>query len=81
MRLYGHIIRPEETAINIALNEHQRPLKKSRGAPGCTWNKNIDQDLESIELNQEKAKLLCKDRKNWRVLVSNSVVKKNHAGR
>ena len=82
LRLYGHIIRlPEETPINIALNEYQRPLKKSRGAPRFTWNKNINQDLESIGLNQEKAKTLCKDRKNWRALVSNSVEKKNHAGR
>ena len=58
---YDQIIR-DLKSLNITDSQRFICLVCS-DAPRFTWNKNVNQDLESIGLNQERAKTLCKDRK------------------
>ena len=63
LRFTGHVLRlPEETPVRQALSEYQRPLKRPRGAPKFTWQKNIDNDLRLIGI-------VSKDRKEWRIRI------------
>ena len=66
LRFTGHVLRlPEETPVRQALSEYHRPLKRPRGAPKFTWQKNIDNDLRSIGMSFDEARIVSKDRKEW----------------
>ena len=70
LRFTGHVLRlPEETPVRQALSEYQRPLKRPRGAPKFTWQKNIDNDLRSIGMSFDEARIVSKDRKEWRIRI------------
>ena len=70
LRFTGHVLRlPEESPVRQALSEYQRPLKRQRGAPKFIWQKNIDNDLRSIAMSFDEARMVSKDRKEWRIRV------------
>ena len=78
IRFTGHLLRlPEETpvqqSLKIALTQSQLP----RGRPQTTWIKLINNDLQSLNLDQigsQKLRETASDKKTWKKIVAKSVV-------
>ena len=67
LKWFGHLQRlPEDSPARLAYKEvTTKPVKKHKGGQPLTWLKLIERDLNSIQLNIEKASEIAQDRDKY----------------
>lgn len=70
VRWYGHALRlPEDTPCKQALTEFHRPTKRPRGGQKYTWIKQVNKELEKVNIDINNIETIAKDRNKWRNIV------------
>ena len=76
LRWYGHLLRlHDETPARKALKECERKLKKPKGGQKLTWIQLVKKDLKELNLTEEQAKVIARNRNAWRNMIHRTMSK------